>query len=197
VADDTVRDDERFETLLTAARAGEEQALAGLYRRFQPAVLAYLRTQRPGDAEDVASEAWIAAARGLGRFRGDEDDFRRWLFTIARRRLVDLRRGEARRPATVSAQGEALEGLAESPDAATAAFESLAARRALEQVASLPPDEAEVVVLRVVAGLSATDVAGITGRSPGAVRVLQHRALRRLASLLDKTFVGLLGALAR
>ncbi|MGH2451011.1 MAG: RNA polymerase sigma factor [Candidatus Limnocylindria bacterium] len=188
--------DERFEELLAAAQRGEEQALAALYRRFQPSLLAYLRTQRSDQAEDLASETWIAAARGLRRFRGDGGDFRRWIFTIARRRLVDLGRGEARRPSTIRAPDDSLAVLRESPDAATEALESLATRQALEKVASLPPDEAEVVVLRVIAGLSAKDVASITGRSPGAVRVLQHRALRRLASLLDKTFVTLFGSLA-
>jgi RNA polymerase sigma-70 factor, ECF subfamily len=52
--------------------------------------------------------------------------------------------------------------------------------------ALLPPDQAEIVLLRVVAGLSVDDVAGITGRRPGTVRVLQHRALRRLAERLER-----------
>jgi RNA polymerase sigma-70 factor (ECF subfamily) len=73
---------------------------------------------------------------------------------------------------------------------------SLETRRALEHVASLRPDEAEIVVLRVIAGLSAKDVAAITGRSAGAVRVIQHRALRRLAGLLDKTLVTFFGSAA-
>jgi len=94
-------DDRKFENTLSAAQAGEEWALTVLYRSLQPGLLAYLRSQRRNDAEDLASETWIAAARGLRRFRGDESDLRRWIFTIARRRLLDLRRDEGRRPRTI------------------------------------------------------------------------------------------------
>jgi RNA polymerase sigma-70 factor (ECF subfamily) len=192
-----VEPDERFEDVLAAARTGEEWALTVFYRRYQPALLAYLRSQRPADADDLASETWIAAARGLQRFKGDEDAFRRWLFTIAHRRVLDLRRDESRRPRTV-AEGAAAqaEAGATSPAAEAEAFDSLATRRALRQIASLPAGEAEVVLLRVVAGLSAGDVAAITGRSSGTVRVMQHRALRRLAKMIDRTLVTLLGSAA-
>lgn len=182
---------ERFETVLAAAQSGEESALAALYRQLQPPLLAYLRAQRPHEAEDVAAETWIAVAGGLSGFRGDEDDFRRWVFTIARRRLVDLVRREGRRVRTVPLDDASGEPPGHAADAATEVLESLATRRALELVAALPPGEAEVVLLRVVAGLSAQDVAAITGRSAGSVRVLQHRALRRLAALLSKTVVTL------
>ncbi len=187
----------RFEEVLEAAQRGEEWALTALYRGLQPALLGYLRSQRPADAEDLASETWIAAARGLRRFAGDEDAFRRWIFTISRRRLLDLRRAESRRPRTVPepARPQAGSG-ADAPAAESEALESLATRRALEHVATLPPAEAEVVVLRVIAGLSAEDVAAITRRSPGHVRVLQHRALHRLAQLLEDTVTALLSPLA-
>lgn len=184
---------ERFEVVLAAAQAGEEWALAVLYRRFQPALLGYLRSRRPRDAEDLAAETWIAAARGLKRFRGDEDDFRRWIFTIAGRRLIDLGRDESRRPRMVAEAAASGADVPTSPSAESEALESIAARRALERVAALPPDEAEVVLLRVVAGLSAADVASITGRSAGAVRVLQHRALRRMSSVLGEALVTLSG----
>lgn len=190
-----MRSDAHFQDLLAAARKGDEPALAALYRGLQPALLAYLRAQRPNDADDLASETWIAAARGLRRFQGNEDDFRRWMFTIARRRLLDLHREEARRPGTVAHEAQAAEP-GTSPDAATEAIEATETRRALSRIATLPPEEAEIVVLRVVAGLSAKDVAAITGRTTVGVRVLQHRALKRLATLFDRALVTLLGALA-
>jgi RNA polymerase sigma-70 factor (ECF subfamily) len=173
--------DDRFDRVLAAAQAGEQWALAALYRSLQPALLRYLLTRRAGEADDIAAETWISAARGLRRFRGGEDDFRRWIFTIARRRLLDLQRAEARRPQTTPAADP--DAGPSSPAAETEALDSIAAREALERIAGLPHDEAEVVLLRVVAGLSAADVGAITGRSAGAVRVLQHRALRRLSSV--------------
>jgi RNA polymerase sigma-70 factor, ECF subfamily len=184
-----------FQDVLAAAREGHEPSLAELFRRFQPVLLGYLRAQRPNDADDLASETWIAAARGLRRFRGDEADFRRWLFTIARRRLIDLQRQDVRRPAT-EYQERVLHKGESAPDAAAELLEAAATRRALRLIAELGPDEAEIVVLRVVAGLSTKDVAAITGRTTVGVRVAQHRALRRLAALLDKTAVTLLGPVA-
>lgn len=192
----TVRSDAPFEQILAAARTGHEPALTVLYRRFQPALLGYLRTQRPNDADDLASETWIAAARGLSRFRGDEGDFRRWLFTIGRRRLLDLQREEGRRPRTVAGDAAPPAATVTTPDAETEMLAAAETRLALGRIAALPPEEAEVVVLRVVAGLSAKDVAAITGRTAVGVRVLQHRALKRLAALLDKTVVTLLGSVA-
>jgi RNA polymerase sigma-70 factor (ECF subfamily) len=186
--------DTRFEHILGAARDGEEWALAALYRSLQPGVLGYLRGQRVRDAEDVASETWIAVARGLARFRGGEDDFRRWVFTIARRRLLDLRRLESRRPLITPAADP--ESGPQAPDSETEAFASLATLEALGLIAQLPPHEAEIVVLRVIVGLSAEDVAAITGRTTVGVRVAQHRALGRLRGLLSSVLVTLQGRLA-
>jgi RNA polymerase sigma-70 factor, ECF subfamily len=191
---DDVTENRPFELVLSAARRGEEWALTSLYRQHQPGLLGYLRGQRPDSAEDVASETWITVARGLASFRGGEDEFRRWLFATARRRLLDLVRAESRRPRTVAEASEPT-GHA-SPDAETVALEGIATRRALEQLASLSPAEAEVILLRVVAGLSTGDVASITGRTPVSVRVLQHRALRRLAKLVGTALVTLQGRLA-
>ena len=183
--------DRGFEALIATARTGDERALTTLYRRFQPPLLAYLRSRHPAEAEDLAAETWIAAARSLGRFRGGEEEFRRWIFTIARRRLIDEARRASRRPREAAGRepGEGVAGAA--PDAESEAIGRDATRRALERVAALPPDEAEVVVLRVIAGLSATDVAEITGRTAGHVRVLQHRALRRLAGPMGQALVTL------
>src|ERR1044071_1384931 len=88
---------DQFEPVLAAARTGAEWAIAVLYRQHNPRLLRYLRAQAGDDGQDVASEAWMDAARGLKSFEGDEDAFRAWLFTIARRRLIDHRRREARR----------------------------------------------------------------------------------------------------
>src|SRR5882672_2283038 len=83
---------EAFESVLVAAQAGAEWALAILYRELQPRVLRYLASREPAEAEDLASEVWLDVATGLRRFHGDETGLRAWVFTIARRRLVDLRR---------------------------------------------------------------------------------------------------------
>jgi len=172
-----------FERVLSAARAGDEQAFAVLWRELNPAVLRYLGVAVPGWADDVASEVWLEVARGLGRFAGGEAGFRGWVFTVARRRAVDAVRHAARRPASPT-PGELLADLPAGDDPAEQAMEALATRDALALVAALPPDQAEVVALRVIAGLDVAQVSEIVGKRPGTVRVLAHRGLRGLARRL-------------
>jgi RNA polymerase sigma-70 factor (ECF subfamily) len=145
----------------------------------------------PDAAEDIAAETWVQVVRGLARFRGTEQNWRAWLFTTARRRVADLARSQARRPA-VSLEALPDPAAAESrhgPDAADVALENLDTRAAIALVARLPPLQAEVIMLRVVAGLDPEAVASLLGRSAGAVRVASHRGLRRLAGMLAEAGV--------
>jgi RNA polymerase sigma-70 factor, ECF subfamily len=88
---------DEFEARLVAAREGSERALTELYRALYPGIVAYLRAVEPADADDLASDTWLDMARGPLRFRGDEHGPRAWAFTIARRRVLDLRRQRARK----------------------------------------------------------------------------------------------------
>jgi RNA polymerase sigma-70 factor, ECF subfamily len=178
-------DDDEFEARLVAALEGSEWALTGLYRAVYPRIVAYLRGVEPADADDLASDTWLDVARGLERFRGDERAFRAWAFTIARRRVSDLRRHRIRKRIVPTSP----DLLAESGgvgDAEQDAFASLGTDWAFGLItSSLPRDQAEVVLLSVLGDLGANEVARIIGKRPGAVRVLQHRALRRLARVLE------------
>jgi RNA polymerase sigma-70 factor, ECF subfamily len=173
-----------FPDLLAAAQSGDEQAFAVLWRELQPAVLRYLRVAAPVEAEDLAADTWISVIRGLGRFRGDEQNFRTWVFTAARHRAIDWRRQAARRP-TTSLPVELLAEQSAHDDPAEAVLEAQSTRAALALLAELPADQAEVVALRVLGGLGVAEVARIVGKRPGAVRVLAHRGLRRLAKRLE------------
>ncbi len=179
-----------FPAVLAAAQEGDEGAFSVLWRDGNPALLRYLRVIAPDSAEDVAAETWVSVVRGLARFQGAEAAWRAWLFTTARRRVVDDGRRRSRRPESPVADvgsGEA----ASAPDAAELALENLATRAAVAAVSTLPPLQAEVIMLRVVAGLDTEMVAELVGRSPGAVRVAAHRGLRRLAQVLAETGVTL------
>lgn len=162
------------------ALAGDEAAAANVFRAVQPALLSYLRTQvPPGAVEDAAAEVWLAVARGSAASVRSFDQLRALLFTIARRRAIDLRRARRRRPVSLGEQ--AAEPAANDP--ADGFVERLDADEAVRRLVQLlTPGQAEIVLLRVVAGLSAGTVAEITGRTPGSVRVIQHRAMRRLAA---------------
>jgi RNA polymerase sigma-70 factor, ECF subfamily len=173
-----------FPATLEAAGQGEHWALTKLFRAYQPPLLRYLRAQEPSVADDLASEVWVAVARQMRRFVGDEAGFRSWLFTIGRCRLIEHRRKAARRrtdPMSHDLLDAAItRGL--DGDPAVLVLDHLGAREAIDAlVAELTPEQAEAVVLRVVAGLDVAEVARLMDRSPGSVRVLCHRALRRLA----------------
>lgn len=178
---------EQFDIVLSAAQAGGQWAVAAIYRTLSPAVLRYLQARAGQEAEDIASETWLDVARGLRRFSGDEASFRSWVFTIAHRRLVDHHRsGSRRREESVS--HEELAALPAGDDPARRVLDGLAGDRAVARINQLlPPDQAEVVLLRVVGGFSTEEVARITGRRPGTLRVLQHRALRRLARAFEES----------
>lgn len=171
---------EAFESVLSGAQAGADWALTILYKDLHPRVLRYLSTREPAEAQDLASEVWLDVAEGIGRFRGDEDGFRAWVFTIARRRLLDLHRRAAVRKAKPGPI-ELLGGDRGIGDVEGEALASLEADAALALIAGLPPDQADVIFLRVLGDLPVADVARIVGKRPGAVRALQHRALRNLA----------------
>jgi RNA polymerase sigma-70 factor, ECF subfamily len=172
-----------FEAVLDAAAGGDEAAFARLWRDLQPSLLRYLNLLAPGVGEDLASETWLRVIDGLGRFRGHEPAFRAWVFTVARHRAIDRWRRSARRDDDLVPL-DALVDLPAADDPAGAAVDALSSRAALAMIATLPPDQAEVVLLRVVGGLDVAEVAAITGKRPGNVRVLAHRALRRLSERL-------------
>lgn len=176
-----------FPEVLAGAQAGDEAAFSRLWRETQPVLLRYLRVLAPGLAEDLASAAWLEAIGSLPDFDGPEAGFRSWLITIARHKFFDDRRRAARRPETSVGAFDGIEPI--GADAAEESAERMSTDRALRLIAQLPSEVAEMVALRVIAGLDVAEVAEITGRSPGAVRVAVHRGLRRLAAVLAESDV--------
>ncbi|MGI8999640.1 MAG: RNA polymerase sigma factor [Candidatus Limnocylindria bacterium] len=157
-----------------------------LYRRYLERVYGYCfyLLGDHHDAEDVTERTFMAALDAVDRFRDEGATFRSWLFRIAHNQLANALRARSRR------RTESLDGMLE-PAAATgdpARMASLAdeARRLRVAVASLSNDRRQVVILRFVDGLTTREIGVVLGRSDGAVRVLQHRALREIATLLER-----------
>jgi RNA polymerase sigma-70 factor, ECF subfamily len=165
---------------LARASAGDEAGFLELWRALQPRLLRFLRVLGCEDPDDVASETWLQVVRDLRSFAGGEQDFRRWLFTIARHRAIDAARARSRRPAAAVSTG--LDILPDVQAVEDQVLDVLSARQAVAMLSVLSPDQAEAVALRVIAGLETPDVARILGKSAGAVRVALHRGLRTLAS---------------
>ena len=176
--------DDALTAAVHAAQAGDEEAFRRVYRALHPMLLRYVWTLVGGtDAEDVMSEAWLHIARDLLTFRGDGEAFRGWAAKVARNRALDHLRRAGRRPVIAGDESD-LRDLPSASDTVGQVLESLATRRAVALIATLPQDQAEAVLLRVVLGLDAGQAGRVLGKRPGAVRVCAHRGLRRLAELL-------------
>ncbi len=172
-----------FEGTLRAAKKGNEDAFASIWREFHPGLLRYLKVKAAPDAEDLAADIWHRVIRALPTFEGDEDGFRGWLFTSARNRLTDWYRRSSSRPESIDYS--MLVELPASNSVEAEAEENWSTDFAITMIGQLPPDQAEAVMLRIVAGLDVGSVAKIMRRSPGSVRVLSHRGLRRLEVALN------------
>jgi RNA polymerase sigma factor (sigma-70 family) len=170
-----------FAQVLSAARAGETWAYTALYRTCAPRVLSFVRARGVDDPEGVVNEAFLGAFRGLSAFEGDESAFQGWLFAITRNKVADAHRRRARRREDPQLLDAELVG----GDTEQEAHERMSGAGVRETLASLTGDQREVLLLRVLAGLSIDEVAQAMGKRPGAVKALQHRAVRALRRQLS------------
>lgn len=170
---------------LPAVRAAQADraAFAVLYRRYLEAVYGYCfyLLGDHHDAEDVTERTFLAALAAIDRFRDTGSTFRAWLFRIAHNQLVNALRGRGRRGTTSL---DAVPEPAGGDDPARVLDRADEARTVRRALAGLSEERRQVLVLRFVDELSAREIGEVLGRSPGAIRVLQHRALRDLERLL-------------
>lgn len=146
-----------------------------VYRTYAKGVLGYLRSQGVDDPEDVLGEVFLHIARSLRRFQGDDEQLRRWVFTLAHHRIIDERRRNARRPRIVDA---------EVPERPAPPPLDPVDPELMDALDLLTDEQREVMLLRFVADLPVDTVAALLGRTPGAVRALQHRAVGQMTRLL-------------
>jgi RNA polymerase sigma-70 factor, ECF subfamily len=172
-----------LESCVVAAQRGDAVAFETLYVTVQPGLLRYLRGLVGADAEDVASEAWLQIVRDLPGLR-DTRGFRGWAATIARHRALDHVRHHKRRPAVATPIEDLVQLADDGRDTGDEAVAAISTDAAVALIATLPRDQAEAVLLRVVMGLDARSAAAVLGKRPGSVRVAAHRGLRRLAARL-------------
>lgn len=189
VNDRHTESDSELRDLVASAKGGDGQALAAIYDALSDRVYRYalviLRDHEA--AEDVTSEVFLGVLRNIGSFEWRQgSSFESWLFRIAHNVIVDERRRQTRRP-TVPLIEEDEMYLVGPADVEDSVIDSVELREAWRSVAGLPKGQRQVLELRLVAGLSAEETGEILGKSAGAVRVLQHRAL---SAIRDRSRVG-------
>lgn len=171
--------------IVAAAQNGDGQALAVLYDAFSDRVYRYaLVVLRDHEAaEDVTSDVFMGVLRNIGSFEWRQGStFESWIFRIAHNVIVDEKRRQLRRPTVPLAEEDEM-GLASPADIEDAVITAVELREAWRNVAGLPRGQRQVLELRLVAGLSAEETGEVLGKSTGAVRVLQHRALTNLREM--------------
>ena len=180
--------DDSFPQILDAARAGGEWAWAEIYNDLAPTVLGYLRSQGAREPDDLLGDVFVHVVRGIHSFDGDEAGFRSWVFVIAHHRVIDERRRLKRRPEPVPA--DTLDRR-DQTDVAGHALERVATDRVRRIIERLAPDQRDVLLLRIVGGLTIEEIAGALGKRTGAVKALQRRGLAAVKRELDREGVPL------
>lgn len=178
----------RDTTLLERAKAGDHQAFGQLYDCYAPGIYRYLYCL-VGDrqeAEDLTAQAFLQVLRAIGRYEERGVPFRAWLLRIARNLAINQWRAQQNRN---SCCNNGLERTVPSPELLCEA--KLREEEVWRAVRSLGRDQRQVIILRFVDGLSYPEVAQILGKSIGAVRVIQYRALSALRRALEDGDLGL------
>jgi RNA polymerase sigma-70 factor (ECF subfamily) len=170
--------------LIERAKQGDKRAIGELYQRHADVVYRYVysRVMDVAVAEDLTAEVFLKALEGLSGYQVTDTPFLAWLYRIARARTIDFwrrqqRRQEASLPDTLPASGPEPEELVSSQSSWEMVQETLS---------QLTDDQQQVVLLRFVEELDLKEVAAVMGKTVGAVKALQHRALASMARLLDQ-----------
>lgn len=171
--------------VLAAAKLGDETAWAAIYDALATPLLRYLRhlgADSPMRAEDLLGETFLQLARDVPTFAGSASELRPWAFRIARHRLIDLARSEARRPEGRLAS--TFDTDPKTPDLrllTDADYEKVLDHEVLVALLqALSPEHRDVIWLRFIEDLDTEEVGRITGRSANAVAAMTRRALAHL-----------------
>lgn len=170
--------------LIARWRAGDERAATVLVERHAPSLARFVASvvgRDRAEVDEVVQDTFVRAFGALEGFRG-ESAFRTWLFTIARRLVVDRRRAAKRRPEAVEVQDDDVATEYDPLDTLVAEEMEARLRRAVER---LTPTQREVFTLRVSEGLGYREIAEVVGTTEGAARVHYHNAMRAVKEQLD------------
>lgn len=167
----------------------EREFFCAIYRGFAPSVLSYLRARGMEDPEALTQDVFLALYPRLGKLSGGMNGAKALVFSIAHPRCVDEYRRRSTAPLTCCYDPDVDARFVTSAEEQALAAESSMEAKAL--LGGLRQDQRDVLMLRVVADLSLETTAEIMGKTPGAIKQLQHRALARLRKLRPSVNEGL------
>ena len=178
--------DEHVETwrLVTAAQAGDGEAFGQLYDRYVDTVFRfiYFRVNDRALAEDFTSETFLRALRRISTISYQGRDIGAWFVTIARNIILDHMKSARNRLEITTA--DTVEGDQREPSPEAAVLDLLTSERLMAAVSRLGDEQRECVLLRFIQGFSVSETAAVMGKNDGAIKALQHRAVRKLAELV-------------
>jgi RNA polymerase sigma-70 factor (ECF subfamily) len=179
---------ERQRRVIEAAQAGDLEALASLYDSHINQVYRYAlaRLGNVHDAEDVAEEIFLKMLNGLPKYQVRKVPFAAWLMRIAHNEVVSFARRNVRRANDTDLPEDIVDRGGNDP--AENAERTLALEDLRKAVALLPEAQREVITLRFAAGLSVTDTARALGKQENNVKVLQHKGMQRLQTLMTPKY---------
>jgi RNA polymerase sigma-70 factor (ECF subfamily) len=175
---------EQFPRVLAAACAGGEWAWRELYEAVAPQLTRYLRARGVPEPDDVVGETFVKVVRYIDGFDGDEAAFRTWVFTIGRNLVVDDLRKRTRRPVDVVTDDQ-LAAAAPTGNAEDDAMGDLAVAHVEEILEHLSVDQRDVLLLRILGGLTIVEIAEVVGKKEGAVKMLQARGLAAIRTKIS------------
>ena len=166
------------------AQSGDGEAFGLLYDRYVDTVFKfiYYRVNDRALAEDFTSETFLRALRRISTVNYQGRDIGAWFITIARNIVFDHTKSARHRLETTT--GETIEpGGDHAPSPESAVLDAITSQKLLAAVASLNDEQRECVMLRFIHGMSVSETASIMGKNDGAIKALQHRAVRKLAEI--------------
>lgn len=177
---------EREEELIQNAKNGDAESFGALYDLYMPRIyrFIFLRTRRKEDAEDLTHQVFSSAWQSLRRYESRGFPFGSWLYRIASNAVIDHYRTEK--------DHAPLEAIPEEFTAEAARLEekmdtAIDLDRARALLAKLEPDQQNVILMKFVENLPNKEIAEALGKTEGAVRVIQHRAIKKLRELDGRT----------
>jgi RNA polymerase sigma-70 factor (ECF subfamily) len=187
-SDPAVIDEQHVETwrLVTLAQTGDGEAFGLLYDRYVETVFrfVYYRVNDRGLAEDFTSETFLRALRRISTITYQGRDIGAWFVTIARNIVLDHMKSARHRLEITT--GDTIEGELTAPSPETTVLEAMTSNRLMGAVRLLGDEQRECVLLRFMQGFSVSETAAVMGKNDGAIKALQHRAVRKLAEFVGE-----------